>query len=197
MPNLYYDEQGFALDEGFESCHCCHPVTGIYLGTMELWVSAHCGLPAAAYLDAPPAHSIDKWPHRMSRDQPWELVDDLRGQKAYDTQTRAEKLIDEPGPLESGWTLLAPSSPFDKWNGSTWVYDAAAADAYELATASGKRAALLSEANEQIIYLSEAIDLGMATTEETAAHTAWRQYRVLLSRVDITKLPINWPAKPV
>lgn len=197
MSNLEFDESGFAQSDGFESCHCCHPITGIYLGVMDQWVSIHCSLPAGAYLDAPPVHIAGQWPRRMSRDQPWELVDDLRGQKAYDIQTQTEKLITEPGPLESGWTLLAPSSPFDKWDGAAWVYDAAAADAHELATASNRRAALLAEANEQITYLSEAIDLGMATADETAAHTAWRQYRVLLSRVDITKLPINWPAKPV
>lgn len=197
MPNLLYDEQGYALNEGFESCHCCHPISGIYLGLMEQWVSIHCGLPAGAYLDAPPEQIVGKWPRRMNREQSWELVDDLRGQKAYNINTHAEHTITEPGPLASDLTLLAPGSPFDKWDGTAWVYDAAAADAYELATASSKRAALLAEANEQITYLSEAIDLGMATAEEQASHTAWRQYRVLLGRVDITKIPINWPVKPV
>ena len=44
--------------------------------------------------------------------------------------------------------------------------------------------------------LADAVDLGMATDAEQAAYTAWRQYRVLISRLDLTQQPIAWPPKP-
>lgn len=192
---MIFDKTGFATACGWVFAHCVDTVTGEYLCSQDVYVSVGTTLPAGAFLDEPPPSSPGFAVVRKGDE--WQLVVDLRGQDAYNIQTRVEETITALGPLDSGWTLLAPSSPFDKWDGTAWVYDFAAAEAHEQATASSKRAALLAEANEQITYLSEAIDLGVATTEETAAHTAWRQYRVLLSRVDITKLPINWPAKPI
>lgn len=56
---------------------------------------------------------------------------------------------------------------------------------------------LLSEAAESIAPLQDAVDLGMATTEEEALLKEWRKYRVMLNRVDTSTAPdINWPAKP-
>lgn len=55
----------------------------------------------------------------------------------------------------------------------------------------------LTRANEVIETLQDAIDLGMATDEEISLLTAWKKFRVLLSRVDITKAPdIVWPVQP-
>ncbi|MEH3974847.1 tail fiber assembly protein, partial [Escherichia fergusonii] len=43
----------------------------------------------------------------------------------------------------------------------------------------------------------DAVDLGMATEEETAALTEWKKYRVLLNRVDTSvALDIEWPMTP-
>jgi uncharacterized protein (DUF1499 family) len=54
------------------------------------------------------------------------------------------------------------------------------------------------EANVAIAPLQDAVELSMATDEETNALTAWKKYRVLLSRIDTSKAPdIVWPTKPV
>lgn len=56
---------------------------------------------------------------------------------------------------------------------------------------------LMTESTQQISVLQDAVDLGMATSEETAALPLWKQYRVLLSRVDAnTDGDISWPQKP-
>ncbi|MEY0950248.1 tail fiber assembly protein [Providencia manganoxydans] len=60
-----------------------------------------------------------------------------------------------------------------------------------------QKQSLLAEANNAIAPLQDAVDLGMAIDEEEAQLTAWKKYRVLLNRVDISTAPeINWPEKP-
>lgn len=49
-------------------------------------------------------------------------------------------------------------------------------------------------ADDEISWLQDAVDVGIATDEETAALAAWKKYRVLLMRVD-TADPA-WPTPP-
>nr|EIQ9988437.1 tail fiber assembly protein [Escherichia coli] len=66
-----------------------------------------------------------------------------------------------------------------------------------IAQAEETRAQLMSEANQRIIPLQDASDLGIATDEELSQLKAWKTYRVLLSRVDVSKAPdVDWPEKP-
>lgn len=66
-----------------------------------------------------------------------------------------------------------------------------------IAQAEETRAQLMSEANQRIIPLQDASDLGIATDEELAQLKAWKTYRVLLSRVDTSTAPdIEWPKAP-
>ena len=60
-----------------------------------------------------------------------------------------------------------------------------------------KRANLRTAADAEIAWRQDAVDAGMATEEEATTLTAWKTYRVLLMRVDITKAPdIEWPNTP-
>ncbi|EBX2358980.1 tail fiber assembly protein [Salmonella enterica subsp. enterica serovar Muenchen] len=60
-----------------------------------------------------------------------------------------------------------------------------------------KKQSLMQEANTMISTLQDAADFTMATAEETAALTEWKKYRVLLMRVDTSKVPeIKWPEPP-
>lgn len=53
---------------------------------------------------------------------------------------------------------------------------------------------LTSEATAVIAPLQDAVDLSIATTEETKSLYEWKKYRVLLNRVDLNKP--SWPLKP-
>ncbi|WP_336792239.1 tail fiber assembly protein [Pantoea anthophila] len=65
-----------------------------------------------------------------------------------------------------------------------------------LANTSNKDA-LMNEASQRISVLQDAVDLDMATEEESTALPLWKKYRVLLSRVDAdTPSEIQWPQKP-
>ncbi|MDT4620715.1 tail fiber assembly protein, partial [Escherichia coli] len=45
--------------------------------------------------------------------------------------------------------------------------------------------------------LQDAVDLEIATEEETLLLEAWKKYRVLLNRVDTSTAPdIEWPEEP-
>ncbi|MBF4110664.1 tail fiber assembly protein [Enterobacter cloacae] len=56
---------------------------------------------------------------------------------------------------------------------------------------------LMDEANNALLPLLDAVDLGIATKLESTLLFEWKKYRVLLNRVDISKAPdIEWPEKP-
>jgi len=63
--------------------------------------------------------------------------------------------------------------------------------------AEAERKTLLAEATVEMAPLLDAVDLDEATEEEKNKLAAWKKYRVLLNRVDISKAPdIVWPEKP-
>jgi len=60
-----------------------------------------------------------------------------------------------------------------------------------------KRDYLLEQAGKFIAPLQDAVDIEIATEAEKAALLAWKKYRVLLNRVDISTAPkSNWPEAP-
>lgn len=59
-----------------------------------------------------------------------------------------------------------------------------------------QRDALMAGASARIAPLQDAVDLEIATAEEIAALKSWKQYRVALSRLDLSAYPIAWPAQP-
>lgn len=63
--------------------------------------------------------------------------------------------------------------------------------------ASLEKSRLLAAASSSIDPLQDAVDLDIATSEEVAMLKAWKTYRVMVSRVDISKAPgIDWPKSP-
>lgn len=66
-----------------------------------------------------------------------------------------------------------------------------------IAEADAHKTALITAASETITILKDAVDLGKATKEEEASLLAWREYRVLLMRVDTSlSADIEWPENP-
>lgn len=61
-----------------------------------------------------------------------------------------------------------------------------------------KKNRLFAEANVVIAPLQDAHDLDVATDNEQDLLLAWKEYRVLLNRVDTSTAPsIEWPTPPV
>lgn len=54
----------------------------------------------------------------------------------------------------------------------------------------------LAVATLAIAPLQDAVDLDIATSDETATLKLWKQYRVAVNRADLTQWPVQWPASP-
>lgn len=195
-PRVIWGDSGWAVSDGWVLAQCTNPATGEYTGPFDVWVSAGTGLPAGAYLDAPPAKGAGKAIVRTAAG--WALLADHRGETAYHKQTGVSSVIAELGELPATLTLLAPQSPFDAWDEptDTWVKDAAAELRALTNQAKQQKTALLAEATIMIAPLQDAVDIGMATPSEEASLLDWKRYRVTLTRVDVAVHPISWPAPP-
>ncbi|NHB93203.1 tail fiber assembly protein [Photorhabdus cinerea] len=61
-----------------------------------------------------------------------------------------------------------------------------------------QRKQFISLANKEIMPLADAVELDIATDEETLLFKEWKKYRVMLNRVDTSKAPeIDWPIQPL
>ncbi|MGN7913485.1 tail fiber assembly protein [Enterobacter sp. 22466] len=60
-----------------------------------------------------------------------------------------------------------------------------------------KKSELMRAADSATAPLQDAVDLGIATSEEKESLLAWKKYRVLLNRIDVKEAPeIDWPEIP-
>ncbi len=75
--------------------------------------------------------------------------------------------------------------------------DAEAEKLFRIREAEEIKNSLMQVASEHIAPLQDAVDLEIATEEETSLLEAWKKYRVLLNRVDTSTAPdIEWPTNP-
>ena len=121
-----WGDDGWAATDGWASAHCADPQTGVYTGIHDVWVSNGGGLPAGAYLDAPEGAELGKAIFR--RNNAWIMLDDHRGQTAYNKKNLQPVVINELGELPAELTLLPPQSDFDSWDeaDNAWMKDDAA-----------------------------------------------------------------------
>lgn len=66
-----------------------------------------------------------------------------------------------------------------------------------VATNTDTQVALTKEANTAISILQDAIDFDMQEDGDEEKLKAWKKYRILLSRVDLTIDDVEWPEKPM
>ena len=115
----------------------------------------------------------------------------------YDVASGDALFISELGPLPENVTWLSPEGEFQKWNGTAWVKDAEAEKLFRIREAEETKNSLMQVASEHIAPLQDAVDLEIATEEETSLLEAWKKYRVLLNRVDTSTAPdIEWAEEP-
>lgn len=167
--------------------------TRIYLGTPQQWpidpvetaiagepVYATLSAPAQAAPDAPPEIPSGMLARRLPDDSGWELVADTLG-VWYDA-TGSQVRIDSLDVDVSKLTREAPPNNTSMLVDGEWADDPAKVSAAAKSAADSAVAVGMSVAARQIAVLQDAVELGMATQAESDAYTAWRRYRVLLSR---------------
>ncbi|WP_411752148.1 tail fiber assembly protein [Serratia sp. (in: enterobacteria)] len=125
----------------------------------------------------------------------WVYLKDLRGQTAYNIETKELLCISHVGPLPDGYTLIPPG-PFDTWSGHSWIKDQDTERMFYAEQGERQKAKLLASATEQISVLTYAVDKDMATEKEKAKLEQWKEYRLVLNRLDTSTPEITWPERP-
>lgn len=168
-----------------------------FIGAGDVYIPPHTGLPANCTLTPPPETPTGQVAVFDEEASTWSLTEDHRGQTVYDASTGMEISITSLGPLPADSVTTPPDGAYEKWDGSQWVKDAAAEKTAQISDAQQTKYGLASEANNTVELLQDAVDLDMATDDEKSQLTAWKKYRVLLSRVNPEDAPdIDWPKKP-
>ncbi|HFV9293472.1 TPA: tail fiber assembly protein, partial [Serratia fonticola] len=127
----------------------------------------------------------------------WVHIKDSRGLTIYDQKTRVPSVVEYVGPIKDGYTLLAPTSNFDEWNGKEWILNEGELKKHQVSTAINQKMLLIAEADSEIAALQNAIKYGMATEDEIKSLEAWEIYRIKLMRIAPENvLNITWPVKP-
>lgn len=168
-----------------------------YLSSSVEYLAEGVGIPANSCIDAPGKDKEDSAICRTADLTAWEYVADHRGETVYNTETGETVIISAPGDYPEGTTILAPATPYDKWNGSEWVTDTEAQHTADVEAAEQQKAALLLEAQATTSFWQTEFQLGIISDEDKASLIAWVNYAKAVQAVDTSKAPdITWPDKP-
>ncbi|MBK6259103.1 tail fiber assembly protein [Citrobacter youngae] len=165
-----------------------------YLSSAVELLAVGVGIPAYSCTDAPVEKKEGFAVCRTASLDGWEYITDHRGETVYDKQTGQPVELMAFGNYPDSVTTIAPSTLYDKWNGSTWVTDTDAKNDAARNDFEQKKRALRAIADAEMDWLQDAVDAGIATEEETTALTEWKKYRVMLMRVGPEKP--DWPIPP-
>lgn len=168
-----------------------------YLSSTVEYLAVGVGLPANSCTDAPGESKEGLAICRKADLTAWEYIADHRGETVYSTETGKSESVSVPGDYPEGTTTLAPSTPYDTWNGSEWVTDTEAQHAADVEAAEQQKAALLLESQATISLWQTELQLGIISDEDKASLIAWMNYIKAVQAVDTSKAPdITWPDKP-
>lgn len=150
-------------------------------------------LPPDNALRIAPEFKDGHWP--CEKNGEWIQIEDHRDKTIYNIETQEASKIEYLGSIKENFTLLEPFQ-FSKWNGKKWVLDEDEQNAFKIKQNKMLKNSLLNEANENISILQDAIDLDMSEDGDEEKLKAWKKYRVLLNRIDISNIAVVFPEKP-
>lgn len=191
-----FDENGLATEPGEIRCYYYDAATSEYMGWSDEYINLGVSMPG---------HSTDIEPGdevagkvAVFQNGGWVLNEDHRGETVYSTADASASTVDYIGPVNDGYTNVAPSGPYQKWDGKKWVTDANAQHAADVKAADKQKAALLVEAQKTISFWQTELQLGIISDEDKASLIAWMNYIKAVQSVDTSKVPdISWPVQPV
>ncbi|EHX2159159.1 tail fiber assembly protein [Escherichia coli] len=197
MAKATLNKNGIATKAGDITVYNYAGDTGEYLSESVEYLSVGVGIPADSCTDAPPAKKSGFAVCRNVDTNVWEYVEDHRGETVYETATGQPVRITDPGNYADSVTTIAPTTSYDRWNGSEWVTDENAQKRAQVLAAEQKKSTLLAEAQSTISLWQTALQLGIISDEDKASLIAWVKYIQALNAVDTATAPdIEWPVKP-
>lgn len=197
MAQAVLNKENIATEAGDITVFNYDSVTREYLFSTVEYLAVGVGIPAASCTDAPGEEKASYAICRTAELSGWEYIVDHRGEDVFSTETGEPVAITLLGDYPENTTTLAPSTPYDTWNGSEWVTDTEAQHTADVAAAEQQKAALLAEAQATISFWQTELQLGIISDEDKASLIAWMNYIKAVQAVDTSTAPdINWPEKP-
>ncbi|HDK7241116.1 TPA: tail fiber assembly protein [Cronobacter sakazakii] len=197
MAKATLNKNGIASKAGDITIYNYNGMTREYLTSSVEFLAVGVGIPANSCTDAPVEAKEGFAVCRTASLDGWEYVADHRGETVYDTATGQPVYITSPGEYADDVTTIAPSTPYDKWNGSEWVTDENAQKSGQVREAERQKSALLAEAQSTISLWQTELQLGIISDDDKTILIKWVKYIQALNAVDTSTAPdIRWPVKP-
>ena len=197
MAKATLNKNGITTKSGDMTVYNYDDKTREYLASSVEFLVVRVGIPANSCTDAPVDAKEGFAVCRSASLDGWEYVADHRGETVYDTETGQPVEITSPGEYADNVTTIAPSTPYDRWNGSEWVTDKYAQKSGQVLEAEQQKSALLAEAQSTISLWQTELQLGIISDDDKASLIAWMKYIQALNAVDTSTAPdIGWPVKP-
>ncbi|MNB62545.1 Caudovirales tail fiber assembly protein [compost metagenome] len=192
-----FDGNGLATESGDIRCFYFDAITAEYTGWSDEYINIGVSMPGNS-TDIDPGDDI-AGEVAVFAGQGWTQEEDHRGVAVYSAITREESTVDYIGPIQDGFTDIAPSGPYDKWDGKGWVTDTDAERAADVAAADAEKQSKINKANEYINskqWPGKAA-MGRLSDAEKAKYNEWLDYLDALEAVDTSSAPdIDWPTPP-
>ena len=168
-----------------------------YISSSTEYLAVGVGIPACSCLDAPVTHKAGYAICRSADFNSWEYVSDHRGETVYSTKTGEKVTISDIGDYPENTTTQAPSTQYDKWNGTGWVTDSDEQHAANVDAAERQKANLLNAANSKIRLWQTELQLGIISDDDKASLIAWIGYIKAVTATDTSTAPdVIWPEPP-
>lgn len=197
MNNAILNDDLIAVQAGNIVVYNYDGETREYISESTEYLAAGVGIPANSCLDAPGAHKAGYAIRRSENLNSWEYTPDHRGETVYNTDTGNTEEITTLGDYPKNTTTIAPSTPYDKWDGEKWVTDINAQHVAEVEAAEQQKSVQLLFAKEKIILWQTELQLGIISDEDKEKLISWVNYIKAVQAVDTQKAHnIIWPKKP-
>ncbi|ELY2535432.1 tail fiber assembly protein [Cronobacter sakazakii] len=170
-----------------------------YLSSSVEYLAVGVGIPALSCTDAPGEEKDGFAICRTADFTAWEYVADYRGETVYNTKSGEALVVSLLGNYPKETTTLAPSTPYDTWNGSEWVTDTDAKHSAAVKVAAAEKQSRIDQANDYINnkqWPGKAA-MGRLTDLERSQYNEWLDYLDVLEEVNISTAPnVIWSEKP-
>ena len=191
-----FDEKGIATTPGYIRCFYYDAVTSEYSGWSDEYINIGVSMPGNSTAIEPGDEVAGEV--AIFNGNGWQQHENHRGETVYSTADGSTVTVDYIGSIRDGYTNIAPSTPYDKWNGSAWVTDTDAKTAAAIAVVENERQRLLAHADAILLDWRTELMLGEISDANRAKLSAWLAYKNDVKSADVTTDPehVSWPVPP-
>jgi Caudovirales tail fibre assembly protein. len=192
-----FDENGLVTQAGDIRCFYFDSVTGEYTGWSDEFINVGVSMPGNS-TDIDPGE-VAAGKVYLFTGTGWQLEEDHRGETVWSTADGSAITVDYIGSVHDGYTSIAPSTPYDVWDGKKWVTDTDMQQADAIAEAELQRQQLISAAMQSISVIQLKLQAGRALSDaEKNKLNVTLDYIDAVTATDTATAPdINWPVPPV